>query len=35
VLPEEARHYFGLHDDGIQMMFNFCVNQRLFYALAT
>jgi maltose alpha-D-glucosyltransferase/alpha-amylase len=35
VLPEESRNYFGLHDDGIQMMFNFCVNQRLFYALAT
>jgi maltose alpha-D-glucosyltransferase / alpha-amylase len=35
VPPEEARNYFGLHDDGIQMMFNFYVNQRLFYALAT
>ena len=35
ILPEEACQYFGLHDDGIQMMFNFSVNQRLFYALAT
>jgi maltose alpha-D-glucosyltransferase / alpha-amylase len=35
VLPEEAHYYFGLHDDGIQMMFNFFVNQRMFYALAT
>ncbi len=35
VLPEEACQYFGRHDDGIHMMFNFGVNQRLFYALAT
>lgn len=35
VTPEETRHYFGLHDDGVQLMFNFYVNQRMFYALAT
>lgn len=35
VLPEENEKYFG--DDGgrIHMMFNFFVNQHLFYALAT
>lgn len=35
VPPEEARDYFGLHNDGVQMMFNFYVNQRIFYSLAT
>jgi maltose alpha-D-glucosyltransferase / alpha-amylase len=36
VLPEETRQYFGEHGgDGIHMMFNFFVNQHLFYALAT
>jgi maltose alpha-D-glucosyltransferase / alpha-amylase len=36
VLPEETLPYFG-HDGGtgIHMMFNFFVNQHLFYALAT
>ena len=35
VLPEETTQYFGEHNDGIHMMFNFFVNQHLFYALAT
>ncbi|SIR15735.1 alpha-amylase family protein [Pontibacter lucknowensis] len=35
VLPEETKKYFGDKGDGIQMMFNFYVNQHLFYALAT
>jgi maltose alpha-D-glucosyltransferase / alpha-amylase len=35
VLPKENVRYFGMHDDGIHMMFNFFVNQHLFYALAT
>ncbi len=35
VLPDENRQYFGSGSDGIQMMFNFYVNQHLFYALAT
>lgn len=35
VLPEENRNYFGERGDGIHMMFNFYVNQYLFYALAT
>ena len=35
VLPDETRQYFGGGSDGIQMMFNFYVNQHLFYALAT
>lgn len=34
VLPRQNRKYFGAHDDGIHMMFNFYVNQHLFYALA-
>jgi maltose alpha-D-glucosyltransferase / alpha-amylase len=34
VLPEETRPYFGSGEDGIHMMFNFYVNQHLFYALA-
>src|SRR5690606_17849372 len=36
VLPEENRKYFGGDGGtGIHMMFNFFVNQHLFYALAT
>lgn len=35
VLPEETEAYFGERADGIHMMFNFWVNQHLFYALAT
>ncbi|MHB1225750.1 MAG: alpha-amylase family protein [Gemmatimonadaceae bacterium] len=35
VPPVENKRYFGAHGAGIQMMFNFWVNQRLFYALAT
>jgi maltose alpha-D-glucosyltransferase/alpha-amylase len=36
VLPEENAKYFGENgDSGIHMMFNFFVNQHLFYALAT
>jgi maltose alpha-D-glucosyltransferase/alpha-amylase len=35
VLPEESIRYFGEEGDRLQMMLNFPVNQRLFYALAT
>jgi len=35
VSPEESKKYFGGRGDGIHMMFNFYVNQHLFYALAT
>ena len=35
VLPEESKHYFGEEGDGIHLMFNFYVNQFMFYALAT
>lgn len=35
VLPEEMLPYFGEQCTGIHMMFNFFVNQHLFYALAT
>ncbi|QHT68957.1 trehalose synthase [Rhodocytophaga rosea] len=35
VLPEETINYFGQDGDGIHLMFNFYVNQYLFYALAT
>ena len=35
VPPDESRKYFGAHDEGLQLMFNFYVNQYLFYALAT
>jgi maltose alpha-D-glucosyltransferase / alpha-amylase len=35
VAPEENIEYFGDQGEGIQMMFNFYVNQYLFYALAT
>jgi maltose alpha-D-glucosyltransferase / alpha-amylase len=33
--PKENRKYFGDGGDGIHMMFNFFVNQHLFYTLAT
>lgn len=35
VLPKENRKYFGDDGNGIHMMFNFYVNQHLFYALAS
>jgi maltose alpha-D-glucosyltransferase / alpha-amylase len=35
VPPEESLKYFGELGDRVQMMLNFPVNQRLFYALAT
>jgi maltose alpha-D-glucosyltransferase/alpha-amylase len=35
ILPKENRKYFGGDGDRIHMMFNFFVNQHLFYALAT
>jgi maltose alpha-D-glucosyltransferase/alpha-amylase len=35
VLPEESKNYFGESGDGIHLMFNFYVNQYLFYALAS
>jgi maltose alpha-D-glucosyltransferase/alpha-amylase len=35
VTPDETARYFGSKDDGIHLMFNFYVNQFLFYALAT
>jgi maltose alpha-D-glucosyltransferase / alpha-amylase len=35
VLPQDMAPYFGEHGNGIHMMFNFFVNQHLFYALAT
>ena len=35
VAPEDAKQYFGEEGEGIHMMFNFYVNQHLFYALAT
>ena len=35
VLPPEMRPYFGKDGEGIHMMFNFYVNQHLFYALAS
>ena len=35
VPPDENMKYFGEHGDNLQMMLNFPVNQRLFYALAT
>jgi maltose alpha-D-glucosyltransferase/alpha-amylase len=34
VLPEVNMDYFGEHGERMQMMFNFQVNQNLFYALA-
>ena len=35
VPPDESLEYFGDLGDRLQMMLNFPVNQRLFYALAT
>jgi maltose alpha-D-glucosyltransferase / alpha-amylase len=35
VAPDEAQHYFAEGHKGIHMLFNFYVNQYLFYALAT
>jgi maltose alpha-D-glucosyltransferase/alpha-amylase len=35
VPPDESMQYFGADGDRIQMMLNFPVNQRMFYALAT
>ncbi|WP_205500833.1 alpha-amylase family protein [Rufibacter psychrotolerans] len=35
VLPQETQPYFGQTGEGIHLMFNFYVNQYLFYALAT
>jgi maltose alpha-D-glucosyltransferase/alpha-amylase len=35
VPPDESMKYFGAQGDNLQMMLNFPVNQRLFYALAT
>src|SRR5690606_28124912 len=35
VMPEESKKYFGPEGSGIHLMFNFYVNQHLFYALAT
>ena len=35
VMPEDAKKYFGDQGEGIHLMFNFYVNQHLFYALAT
>ena len=34
VLPNENKDFFGEKGDGMHMMFNFFVNQHLFYALA-
>jgi maltose alpha-D-glucosyltransferase/alpha-amylase len=35
IVPKEAMKYFGDDGDRLQMMFNFHVNQHLFYALAS
>jgi len=35
VLPDQDLNYFGNSDDRMQMMFNFLVNQNVFYALAS
>jgi maltose alpha-D-glucosyltransferase/alpha-amylase len=35
VPPSETMHYFGEEGDRLQMMLNFWVNQRIFYALAS
>jgi maltose alpha-D-glucosyltransferase / alpha-amylase len=35
VLPKESAKYFGYEGQGIHLMFNFYVNQYMFYALAT
>jgi len=35
VLPKDSEKYFGEEGNGIHLMFNFYVNQYIFYALAT
>jgi maltose alpha-D-glucosyltransferase/alpha-amylase len=35
VLPETDMEYFGADGDRMHMMFNFQINQNLFYALAS
>src|SRR5262249_2533238 len=35
VLPEESNKFFGAYGDRMHMMFNFYVNQHVFYALAS
>jgi maltose alpha-D-glucosyltransferase/alpha-amylase len=35
VLPEEQEQFYGKNGDAMHMLFNFFVNQHLFYALAT
>ncbi|AKD04425.1 alpha-amylase family protein [Pontibacter korlensis] len=35
VLPKDTKKYFGEEGEGIHLMFNFYVNQYMFYALAT
>ncbi|WP_143961274.1 alpha-amylase family protein [Litoribacter populi] len=35
VMPDENKNYFGDDGDGMQMLFNFFVNQHLFYSFAT
>ncbi len=35
ILPGDDIKYFGPHGDRMHMMFNFFVNQNLFYALAS
>jgi len=35
VMPKESQQYFGKEGDGMHLMFNFFVNQHLFYTLAT
>jgi maltose alpha-D-glucosyltransferase/alpha-amylase len=35
IAPEEAKQYFGENGNGLHLMFNFYVNQYLFYALAS
>jgi maltose alpha-D-glucosyltransferase/alpha-amylase len=35
VLPDESMEYFGKDGERLQMMLNFPVNQRIYYALAT
>ena len=35
VIPHEDMNFFGERDDRMHMMFNFFVNQHVFYALAT
>jgi maltose alpha-D-glucosyltransferase/alpha-amylase len=35
VVPEEDQNFYGTQGDRMHMMFNFYVNQHLFYALAS